>query len=307
MFGCAGPLTGVSGAPILSIYYAHESILNAYERILYAYESIRVTAMSARRRDLLWSPLAVIGLPAASVADAPAHILDPSTGEIDGRVALAIYPRLQENGGYVDYPSPVGFYVHLTDVNDPDVDRVYECGRWFQPPKGFYRIWAEGEWLVSPYSKGLGYVGNPFKGRGMSTVLTVVEAGRVTLTSEHRSPGLSLRLLRATNHTKDHIVLRELTRRTRVEQVEDGLLMPAGPVMAALWDETSQAYEAISRPFEVRHRETVTAPLERPQEVAFLVAQIQRASAARTVDDLGMSPILQVGDRALQPDLKVER
>lgn len=245
---------------------------------------------------------------ALAEGEPPAHFLDPSTGEIGGRVAMAIYPKLQKQDAIGEFPDPKTFFVHLISVNDPDVDLVYECGQWFQPPSGIYRFWIEGEWLMSPYSNRVSYVGKPFQGYGMTTVLPVVEAGLVALPAELRArSNLTVRLLRATDHSSDHIALPEISRRERTAEVGEGLQMPAGPVIAALWDETTNSYAAISRPFDVRHRETVRAPLERPDEGStHLVAEMRRASPAKTVDDFGMLPVLHIGDRDLQPDVKVE-
>jgi hypothetical protein len=82
--------------------------------------------------------------------------------------------------------------------------------------------------------------------------------------------------------------------------------MPVGPAIGALWDEQSQGYVALSRPFEVKARETVTVPFEQPTaERAALVAQIQRPSLASSADDAKMKIELQLNRQKLTPDLQI--
>lgn len=97
----------------------------------------------------------------------------------------------------------------------------------------------------------------------------------------------------------------ELSRRTPVRDAAAGLLMPVGPAIGALWDESLQRYTALSRPFEVRARQEVQVPLEQPGERAALVVQAQRPNLAASADDASMNLELIRGDRRLPPDLTV--
>lgn len=238
-------------------------------------------------------------------AAAPPGLLDPATGKIDGKVAIAYTPA-ELVGDKLSPLSPWGFQAHLTGHDDPSVDLVFPCGVWFQPPVGRYRVWLEGEWQISPHSSVTSYSGQPFRGRGLFAALPVVEAGRVTLPPDLRKdPHLVLRLLHAGSHLEGNFPRWELSRRKPVREVGDGLLMPVGPAIAALWDERSQSYTAISRPFEVEARKTVTVSFELPVDAAHLVVQVQRQALAKVAADTRIDVRLKRADGELPPDLEV--
>ncbi|MGH2628593.1 MAG: hypothetical protein ACRDHY_18305, partial [Anaerolineales bacterium] len=193
-----------------------------------------------------------------------------------------------------------------TRHDDPNVELVYPCGAWFQPPPGRYRVWIQGDWQMSPYSLVLGYSGTPFRGRGVTTAIPVIEAGRVALPSRLAvAPHLTLRLLHAGSYLEGEFPRWEISRRRPSHQVRKGLLMPAGPTISGLWDERAQRYVALSRLFEVRARQTVEAPLERPSGVAHVVVQVQRHALAKTVADSAVELLLQRRGRYIRPDVTV--
>jgi hypothetical protein len=200
----------------------------------------------------------------------------------------------------------VGFETHLTRLDDPDVELVFPSGAWFQPPVGRYRARVEGEWQISPYSLVLGFAGRPFRGRGLVATIPVAEAGRVKLSQGERvGPQLVLRLLHAGSFLEGEFPRWEVSRRRSSREVGEGLLMPVGPTIAALWDHERQSYAALSRPFEVKARKTVEAPLERPNGTAHLVAQLQRPRPAIGAAEYEEEVLLQRKGEVHPADLKV--
>jgi hypothetical protein len=239
-----------------------------------------------------------------SAREAP-KLPDPSTGEIAGKAAISLSPATLRNGK-LELLASWGFAAHLTRHEDPGLDLVFPCGAWFQPHPGWYRAWLEGEWQMSRYSLLLSYADLPFRGSGHSTVIPVVEAGRVAL-----PPGamvdqqVSLRVLHAGSYLEGALPRWELSRRKATSEVGAGLLMPVGPAIGALWDERRQRYTAISRPFEVKARQTVPVPLERPARAAHLVAQVQRPGVPRDAGESPLGLLLLRGGQVLRPDVEV--
>lgn len=255
----------------------------------------------------------MIGLVANAVAGdgepgLPKFYLDPATGDIDGKQAIAVYPVTYRNSRVDEFLAPFGFEVHLTPADDPDTELVHPCGEWFLAPRGRYRVWVEGGWLMSPYSALLLYPADAFKGRGLPGSVPVGDAGRVTLPAdEPRHPNLELRLLNAGSHREGHLVRWELSRRKAANAVGEGLLMPAGLAIGGLWDRASGRYVALSRPFQVPPRKTVAVPLDRPSTTADLILQLRRPAATLTVedDDYEVDLALVGGDGDLPADAVV--
>lgn len=239
-------------------------------------------------------------------SETPSFFLDPTTGNIDGTTAVAMYPVRYENHSFEELLDPAGHTVHLVPQEDPDLELVYPAGQWFLPlPRHRYRIWIEGEWSMTPYTSLMSYGGSKFSGRGMSSGLPLAPAGLVTLPADvEPRPDLVFRLLLAAPHHEGDIAKWEMTRRRPSDEVGEGLLMPAGPVVAALWDEKRQAHTALSRPFKVLARQSVAAPLERPREKAYLLLRLQRDTRALSVEDYLVEPLVVQGGQKLPPDVK---
>lgn len=238
----------------------------------------------------------------------PATHLDPATGEIGGRVAVAVLPARFEDGKLVEVLAPVGFEAHLASVEDPGTELVYPCGEWFQPPRGRYRVWAAGEGLISRYTTVLSYGGGPFRGRGLMGLAPVEKAGRVVMPPDaERRADLVLRLLHAGSYLEGDVPRRELVRYVPTEGVgEAGVLMPVGRTIGGLWDEREGRYVALSRPFQVAAGKRVEAPLGRPGEgAAHVVVQLRRHRGARSAQDYDTDLELIRGGEARGPDVNV--
>ncbi len=269
-----------------------------------------VASKSSRRGWISLSGLTLVlgmglGTSAGGGGIPPSELLDPATGEINGRSAVAVMPAKARNGR-LEALSPWGFKAHLTGYDDPSMELVFPCGIWFQPPRGRYRAWIEGDWQISRYSSVIIYASRPFQGHGLLAPVPVGEAGRVALSPDIvKSPRLTLRVLHAGSYLEGNFPRWELSRREATHRLGEGLLMPVGPAIGALWDEQSQSYTAISRPFEVKTRKTVTIPLEKPSRVTHLVVQLQRPALASTAADLPVKLLLMRQGHQLVPDLTV--
>lgn len=191
---------------------------------------------------------------------------------------LAIFPAVFSEGRPVEILNPSGVALHLTDAETPGEELVKPAGRLFAPPPGRYRFWLQGDWTMSPYSQLASFGSKPLPGTKVSS-MPLVAAGRVTVSSQDaaQASDAQLRLLYA-GSDEDHGLHHELSRRRRVSELGDGMLMPEGRVLAALWDPTLMRYVALSRPFEVPGGRIVAAPLRRPGSTeAQLVAYVDRA------------------------------
>jgi hypothetical protein len=249
--------------------------------------------------------LVLCSIAQAAGLESDAFLLDPATGNIGGKVAVATYPS-EYKGDQTEVLLPFGYNAYLTSQEDPDQELVFPCGTWFQPPPGRYRVRVEGKWQMSPFSLLLAYSGQPFKGHGLSAAIPVVEAGLVSLPqSVAVAPHLVLRLLHAGTYLAEGYPRWELTVRRPTTAVGQGVLMPEGAAVGALWDQKSESYVALSRPFEVKARQTTTVPLERPEETSDLVVQLQRATQKATAAEAEVEIKLNLGGQDLSPDLLV--
>lgn len=193
--------------------------------------------------------------------------IDPSKGEVDGRIALSFWPFVDsETERPVD---PTGFEVHLTTEESQEEELVYACGTWFVPPPAKYKLWLEGPGWMSPYSSILRFRGGPFEGRGGVSKNLVVPAGRVALGVEvGRDERHSLRLLHLESHVAGGTLKREMSRRVVGDKMVDGVYLPEGMAIGALYDHRADEYVALTRPFEVARGETTILQPRRPAGTA---------------------------------------
>lgn len=224
----------------------------------------------------------------------------------EGKNALAILPAVYgDQDSPVELLNPEGLEVHLTPYDDPEVELIYPAGRWIQPPAGSYRYWLQGDWRMTPFSGLLMFSGH--SGNSIVTTMRIGEAGRVVLSQREESKShLELRLLHAGSYLEEGQFLRwELSPRRAADELGAGMLMPVGRAIGGLWDRKAEKYVAFSRPFEVRWRKTVEVPLERPEGVMHLVAEVLRSPMPASAEDLEVRLTLNRGAIDLSPDLKV--
>lgn len=193
---------------------------------------------------------------------------------------VAVFPAVFSQGRPTEILNPRGFHLHMTNASDPGTELVYPAGKAFAPPPGRFRIWLEGEGMITPFTDLVGFGAQPRELRVLT--MPVVPAGRVVVADDvSRSAGLELRLLYAGGDSATPAPRHELTRRRLVGKVGEGVPMPEGKVFAALWDRRQERYVALSRPFTVASGETVAAPLRRPApNAAHLLAYVDRPDGA---------------------------
>ncbi len=184
----------------------------------------------------------------------------PDQGSLNGKVAVAFWafaglPNGSPNGlpkklGPQDLLAPNGMEVRMVPEGDLDQELAFPCGQWLAPRPGKYKYWLEGNGWISPSSAVLNYA--DLAGEGRATVREVVAAGTIALTPEIQpADSVSLRLLHLSSHNRGLGPRSEMSRRVSGKARHEGVLMPAGPVLASLFDREQQEYRALARPVEV--------------------------------------------------------
>ncbi len=230
--------------------------------------------------------------------------LDPARGEIDGKVAIAFVAQ-EPDGSMAEKPSQ--YKVHLVADADLGLERVYPAITWFQPPPGKYRVWMEGPGRMSPDSLVLSYSGGPFKGLGILGGLRLAPAGTVALADETARTGTSvLRLLHLDSHMRGAHPQREISRRVSGAALKSGVLMPAGPILAALFDSKTQEYTGLTRPVVVAAEgRTPVRPVPPERGVTHLVALLERPGVLDSFAQDDARPVLALPAGRREPDVLV--
>lgn len=227
----------------------------------------------------------------------------------DAASGFAAFPARYSGASPVEVLNPLGFQVHLTNADQPDVDLVFPAGQLFDPPSGRHRIWIEGDWSITPFGR-LVVFGTKRRPPGSTTLQTlpIVPAGRVGMASHTAiEADLQLRLLFAGVDPVAGLLRHELSRRVLVAELGDGILMPEGPVLAALWDQDADRYVALSRPFTVHAGRTIAAPLRSPAPTrSDVVAYVDRPKATAPLAIRGLGLELTSRGKTHRPDVTVE-
>lgn len=210
-----------------------------------------------------------------------------------GGSGIAYFPTTGGAEGVLD---PRGFEVHLVDPDDPGEELVHPAGEPFWPPAGLWRGWLQGEWSMTPSSRLFGIP--PRRGEGVSpSLIEVAPAGRVTV-DDGLAPDLELRLLAAGNDPRSF----EMSRRRLLGEVGEGVLMPAGPVLAAAWDRREERYVALGR-VDVLAERTVAAPLAAPRaDRSALVVYVVQAPEAPWNEHVGVELTVSRDGEERRPD-----
>lgn len=200
----------------------------------------------------------------------PVDVHDP---QIEDRLAMAVVPTIWVAGKAQGYLPAEGFEARLVDVEHPETELAFPAGVWFFPPPGLYHVWAEGHGMVSPHPSRLS---TGIADAHMVVRPDVVPGGRVAVSDAVAASGDELILLAATSEYRGSRPPYEMKRRRPAAEVGDGLMLPQGDAVAALWDAAAQRVVALSRPFRVIDETTVEAPLEVPRSTASLLVDLVR-------------------------------
>lgn len=220
-----------------------------------------------------------------------------------GRTGMVYFPARDVGGGIEEILDPRGVEVHLTRAHEPGEELVRPAGEPFVVPGATWRVWLEGDWTMSPFTDLVSFVTRP--GEVFWNRLPLVPAGRVSV--PRGLPGAKqgqLWLLYA--GASQSGVPNELSRRRDLDEVGDGLLMPEGPVLAALRDDRGDRYLALSRPFTVVAGTAIEAPLQvPPPERSWLISYFTRPSGS-PVDSLAQVALkVSRDDREIPPEVTV--
>ncbi len=259
-------------------------------------------------RVLCWAYLAAFVLPSAALPEKASEIIDPSTGNIDGKKALGIWAS-GTIGGDVELFGSAGFSVHLVPHDDLDRELVFPYGEWFSPPAGGYQVLVEGPNLVSPTAMTIRYGASPFAGQGMAIVHLAVPAGKVRVRTDNLPANTVARVMHLESHRQQHPEYQRnmLVRRASLAAIGEGVLMPTGRLIVVLYDQISEEYVATSQPVHVEEGKTVLAePFSPAADKSGLLAVVKRPSPVpRKQDDDAEVRWMDSADRSVAPDLLI--
>jgi hypothetical protein len=245
------------------------------------------------------------GSPTGGEALPPAKHFDPKEGVIDGKVAIGIWPSTSPGSGKA--ADPAGFQVLLMSPWDNPVSEIaYPAGSWFQPPTGVYRYLLEGTGYIAPHFGVISFEPQEADGKGMAILAPVIPSGMVTLSREgpYVREGLQLRLLRLENTYQGRLV-QELSRHVSAPKAaEVGLAMPAGKVMAGIWDADERGYRALAPVVDVPAHGSVEASPRSPEEgKAGFVGVFERPNTlANPEEDDVVVRLVSPDGRSYEPD-----
>jgi hypothetical protein len=220
--------------------------------------------------------------------------LDPTRGEIGGRIAVAFLPREADGSTAKD---PTRYSVHLAAADDLDRELVFPAAKWFQPPVSRYRVWVEGEGRMSPESVVMSYSGSPFRGRGLVGGIQLAPAGTVRLADQVAVDGARvLRLLHLDSHRRGAHPQREISRRVLPAGQRAGALMPAGQVVAAFFDSQQKEYVGLTRPVAVAPGKVTAVRPQAPEQGTHLVTLLERPFILDSFEQDDVRPTLRLPD-----------
>jgi hypothetical protein len=189
-----------------------------------------------RPRDIVLATAAAFTIQAAAQQTLP----DPAAGEIDGKQAVLLWPADGRVGGC---------RATLVPETDPDTELHYQCGEWFIPPFGRYKAWIEGPASISAAPSRLVYQSSQFSGKGLMAVVETTSAGEVML--ETPWPGTSFRAINLESFTFGSVLAPAFDRRASGDEVRP-IRMPAGRLLAGVFDPRSGDAVALARPVHIR-------------------------------------------------------
>ena len=194
--------------------------------------------------------IAKTALPADAI-----RIPDAKTGEINGVVAVMFWPATSTHTRGVDELLPAD---HCHAVLEPwtnlAAELTFDCGIWFQPPEGRYRVWLERGDSLTPTTGSLNYAAAPFTGRGNGVIMPVEPGGRVALAADvSMPPNSELRLINFDSCCTASRFTHPFDRRALPTSrgLRNGLLMPPGRVLAGVFNRATNEAIALAPPAQV--------------------------------------------------------
>lgn len=231
---------------------------------------------------------------------------EPPGLEHEGESGLLLEPYVFADGQPVRPLDPEDFTVRMVGADDPEHGVLeFPAGKVFRPPPGRFRVWLEGPGWMTPFTDLLIVRGGGPEGR-RTRKMPVVPSGTV-LPPAGFKPSDEVRLLYAGGDPLFGAIRLELTRRAAIGKwPEEGVRMPQGPVVAAVWRPEAQQYLAISRPFDVDAGQRLTPSFSAPKPGSgHLIAYVERGSRSKASEVEGLNLWLDYPAQAIGPDLTV--
>jgi len=227
-----------------------------------------------------------------------------ATGDGAGK---AFFPSVDRRPGSFEILDPRGFEVHMTSADDPGDELVFPAGVPVPMPGGRWRIWLQGPGVMSERTVLSNFSGHTPRPGSVSVFwMPVGHAGRVVLPDRSTfERDHELWVIHADSPPGHR---HELSRRRPLsEVVGDGVLMPAGTALAALWDPEDERYLALSRPFEVEAGGEVSAAVREPAPGrAHLLVFAEYPGEGDVEGMIGLAPTIARGRGRRRPDATVE-
>jgi len=222
-----------------------------------------------------------------------------------GGVGTAFFPSVYAGSELAAVLNPSGYEVHMTPADDPGEELVHPAGEPFVPPGGRWRIWLQGPGAMSEATLLVKFTEIRAPTATSAHYVSVGPAGRVVLTDDAEVEQRQELWVIHADSPRDFRY--EFSRRRPVSEAGgEGVLMPAGTALAALWDREDERYVALSRPFEVRAGEAVPAPLREPaSNRAHLLVYAERRGHADSDPLMDLAPTLTQGSARRRPDATV--
>jgi hypothetical protein len=216
---------------------------------------------------------------------------DPSTGIIDGKAAILIWPATLRDDGYPGELLSLGnCQVHAALFNEMESETLYPCGKWFLPPPDRYWMWAEqGDTISGAQIQTLATGNGPI---GLRAIHPMVPAGFVALT-EGASDTSAARFISLTRR------YRSFLRSMRGSIAHIPVRIPAGRVAGGVFDRKSGDAIMFFRSADVAAGKMVRFTPARPPSNASGVFVALKSPAGKRKE---LAVNLHVGDRMVPPD-----
>jgi hypothetical protein len=224
-------------------------------------------------------------------------------GERLGEADVVVVHR-DEVGSFLP---PDGLVAKLVRDGGSGEELTFPVGVYFRPPPGRYRFWIEGDGLMTPFAARLPRVGELPSDMALVGVAPTASAGTVTVSGFEvaSAPGSERRvaLLKLGRYGEAGATRHELLRWIGLDRAAKGTSMPAGDIVAALWDSRRGELQAHSRARSLHGGTTAELELERPAIGAHLVLRAERSEGgADAVDEYDERIAVWQGEEAIAPD-----
>jgi hypothetical protein len=223
--------------------------------------------------------IALIAFLAVTQLAAEVRLPDPATGVINGRRATLVWPARYASDEHYELLPADDCEAHFASPANPDDEVVHPCGKWLQPRIGRYVVWLAGKDYISPQPLILSYAGERDVPQGLSMIVPVVPSGFVRLAGEvqvRKSESVRLLALETQFYTS---WTRTFAR--RIPDITAPASMPAGKILAGVFDSATGDAVALSRPLSLAPGATIIARPSPPARDSDVLVVLTRPPGPR--------------------------